>query len=92
MIDDGIPADRRADLWVGGARLAPSTGKYRPVLDPSTGLSLGDVAVGSADDARAAVDAAEAVRESWGGTPGHRRAAILYTLATRLRDDRETMA
>ncbi|MCI4320981.1 MAG: aldehyde dehydrogenase family protein [Thermoplasmata archaeon] len=92
MIDDGIPADRRADLWVGGARRAPSTGTYRPVIDPSTGLSLGDVAVGSADDARAAVEAAEAVRESWGGTPGHRRAAILYTLATRLRDDRETMA
>jgi succinyl-CoA reductase len=92
VTDDGIPADRRADLWVGGERRPPSSGHYAPVLDPSTGEPLGEVAVGNSDDARAAVDAAESVREKWGETPGHRRAAILYNLCTRLRDDRETMA
>jgi succinyl-CoA reductase len=92
MADDGIPPDRRADLWVGGVSRPPSTGEYRPVLDPSTGRPLGDVAVGGPDDARAAVESAESVREMWGETPGHRRAAILRDLATRLRDDRATMA
>jgi acyl-CoA reductase-like NAD-dependent aldehyde dehydrogenase len=92
VTDDGIPEDRRADLWVGGTRHPPSTGQYRPVLDPSSGVPLGEVAVGSADDARGAIDAAEGVRERWGETPGHRRAAILQDLAARLRADRETMA
>ncbi|HXQ94854.1 MAG TPA: aldehyde dehydrogenase family protein, partial [Thermoplasmata archaeon] len=87
MTDDGIPDGRRADLWIGNAALPPSTAEYRPVLDPSTGGALGDVAVGSADDAKTAVDSAEAAREAWGETPGHRRAAILYDLATRLRAD-----
>ncbi|MCI4370035.1 MAG: aldehyde dehydrogenase family protein, partial [Thermoplasmata archaeon] len=91
-MDDGIPSDRRADLWVGGTSRPPSTAEYRPVLDPSTGAPLGEVAVGSSDDARAAVEAAEATRATWGETPGHRRAAILLALSTRLRDDRETMA
>jgi acyl-CoA reductase-like NAD-dependent aldehyde dehydrogenase len=90
--DDGVPADRRADLWVSGSFRPPSTGTYRPVVDPSTGEKIGDVAVGSADDAKAAVEAAEGAREVWGETPGHRRAAILYNLTTRLREDRETMA
>lgn len=92
MTDDGIPTDRRADLWIGGTRRPPSTGTYRPVIDPSNGREIGQVAVGSADDARAGVEAAESVREAWGDTPGHRRAAVLYNVATRLREDRETMA
>jgi acyl-CoA reductase-like NAD-dependent aldehyde dehydrogenase len=92
VTDDGIPSDRRADLWVGGDRRPPSGGAYAPVVDPSTGRPLGEVAVGNSDDARAAVDAAESVREAWGETPGHKRAAILYNLSTRLREDRETMA
>ncbi|MFI5414270.1 MAG: aldehyde dehydrogenase family protein [Candidatus Lutacidiplasmatales archaeon] len=92
MTDDGIPADRRADLWVDGSRRPPSSGTYAPVVDPSTGTALGEVAVGNSDDARMAVESAESVRELWGETPGHRRAAILYNLCTRLRDDRETMA
>jgi succinyl-CoA reductase len=91
-MDDGVPPDRRADLWVGGAFRPPSTAEYHPVLDPSTGTALGEVAVGSADDANAAVEAAEATREAWGETPGHRRAATLFALSVRLHDDRETMA
>jgi succinyl-CoA reductase len=92
VTDDGIPAGGRADLWVGGSSRLPSSGTYSPVLDPSTGMPLGEVAVGNADDANAAIESAESVREMWGETPGHRRAAILGALATRLREDRETMA
>jgi succinyl-CoA reductase len=92
VTDDGLPADRRADLWIAGERRRPSTGEYRPVLDPSTGQTLGEVAVGNSDDARAALAAAESTRESWGETPGHRRSAILLALSVRLREDRETMA
>ncbi len=70
----------------------PSSKSYRPVIDPSTGRPLGEVAVGTADDAARAVEAADAVAERWGTTPGHARARILRALADRLEQDREEMA
>ena len=50
------------------------------------------MAVGGADDARAAVESAQERSERWGSTPGHERARILRAVAQRLRDDREGMA
>lgn len=83
---------RRVELYVQGAWRPPHSGRYAPVTDPSTGTPFGEVAVGDPEDALAAVDAAEAVAESWGSTPGHARARILREVARRLRDDREGMA
>jgi succinyl-CoA reductase len=77
---------------IGGEWRPPSSGQYVPVTDPSTGRTLGEAPVATADEARAAVEAAAAVEESWGATPGHVRAKILRAAANRLRDDRETMA
>ncbi|MCI4360389.1 MAG: aldehyde dehydrogenase family protein, partial [Thermoplasmata archaeon] len=53
---------------------------------------MGRVAVGAADDAKAAVDAASGVAEAWGSTPGHERARLLRAIASRLASDREGMA
>ena len=72
--------------------MPPSTGRWRPVVDPSTAQPIGEVAVGGADDARAAVDAAAEVEESWGETPGHERARLLREVARRIAADREVMA
>ena len=88
----GVPGGGRGALLIGGEWRPPSSGKYVPVTDPSTGRSLGEAPVATADEARAAVEAAAAVEESWGATPGHVRAKILRAAASRLRDDRETMA
>jgi succinyl-CoA reductase len=88
----GIPGGGRGALLIGGEWRPPATGKYVSVVDPSTGHPIGEAPVASSDDARAAVDAAAAVEDSWGATPGHVRAKILRTVAGRLRDDRETMA
>jgi succinyl-CoA reductase len=82
----------RGRLWVGGSWRPPSGGEYAPVIDPSTGERLGEAPVATADDARAAVEAAAATEESWGTTPGHERARILRAAAERLRQDREGMA
>ena len=87
-----MPYDGRATLFLNGERREPTGRQYRPVIDPSTGRTIGEAAVGTVADARAAVDAAAAVEESWGATPGHRRAAILRTVAERIRADRETLA
>ncbi len=88
----GIPAGGKGSLFIGGEWRPPNGGKYRSVVDPSTGQSIGEAPIASADEARAAVDAAAAVEESWGANPGYLRARILRTAAERLRADRETMA
>jgi len=88
----GIPSGGRGALFIGGEWRPPASGKYAPVIDPSTGRSLGEAPIASADEARAAVDAAVAVEESWGATPGHLRAKILRATSVRLKDDRETLA
>jgi succinyl-CoA reductase len=88
----GVPTGGRGSLFIGGEWRAPESGRYSNVVDPSTGLTIGEAPVATADEARAAVEAAVAVEESWGVTPGHTRAKILRAAAARLRDDRETMA
>jgi acyl-CoA reductase-like NAD-dependent aldehyde dehydrogenase len=83
---------RRADLYLDGAPRAPSEGRYAPVVDPSTGAAFGEVAVGSVDDARAAVESAHAQEEAWAALPGHERARRLRGIRDRLAGDREGMA
>jgi len=89
---EGIPSGGRGTLLIGGEWRPPASGRYVPVVDPSTGRPIGEAPVASSDEARAAVEAAAAAEESWGATPGHVRARILRAAAVRLRDDRETMA
>ena len=89
---DGIPAGGKGALFIGGSWRPPGGGTYVPVVDPSTGAPLGEAPVASADDARAAVDAAAASEERWGDLPGHERARLLRAVAERLHSDRETMA
>ena len=88
----GIPSGGRGALFIGGEWRPPAGGRYAQVIDPSTGRPIGEAPIASADEARAAVDAAVAVEESWGATPGHVRAKILRATSARLKDDRETLA
>ncbi len=89
---DGFPPGGRGALFIGGAWRPPSAGRYGPVRDPSTGRVVAEAPIASAEEARAAVDAAADAEERWGSTPGHERARILRAAAERLRADRETMA
>ena len=91
-MSDGIPANGRGRLFIGGSWREPSSGRYAPVVDPSTGAPVGEAPMATADEARAALDAASAAEATWGSTPGHQRARILRAAAERLRADRETMA
>ncbi|HTZ61320.1 MAG TPA: aldehyde dehydrogenase family protein [Thermoplasmata archaeon] len=89
---DGIPASGKGALLIGGAWRAPSAQQYASVHDPSTGRVVGEAPIASADEARAAVDAAAEAEERWAEVPGHERARILRAAAARLEADRETMA
>ena len=92
MSGTGDPGPRRALPFIGGRTAEPSTGRFQPLTDPSTGASLGEVAVGGEEDARAAVDAAAEAEERWGSVVGHERARLLRALSDRLEADREAMA
>ncbi len=61
-------------LYIGGAWL-PGSGI--PVMDPSTASILAEVADASIEDARRAVDAADAAAAGWRATPARQRAEIL---------------
>ncbi len=89
---DGVPPSGKGALFIGGAWRTPAGGSYAPVVDPSTGRPIGEAPIASADEARAAVDAAASAEERWAAVPGHARARILRATAERLRADRETMA
>jgi succinyl-CoA reductase len=87
-----LPHGGRAEHLIEGRWRPPSSGEFQPLEDPSTGERVGEVAVGSVEDARAAVDAAVRVEESWGSTPAHERAKLLRATSARLAADREGLA
>jgi succinyl-CoA reductase len=89
---DLVPPGGKGALFIGGSFRPPASGRYAPILDPSTGRTVGEAPIASAEEARAAVDAAAEVEERWASVPGHERGRILRTVATRLREDREGMA
>ena len=67
--------------YIGGQFVAPKSGEYLVVHDPSTGANLAQVAQGSAADIEAAVAAARAASPAWQALDGHARARWLYAIA-----------
>jgi succinate-semialdehyde dehydrogenase/glutarate-semialdehyde dehydrogenase len=85
-----VLADVRTELFIGGRWRAASGGGTFPVDDPATGEVLSEVADGSVEDGRAALDAAVAAQASWAGTPPRDRGEILrraFELITARADD-----
>ena len=64
-------------LFIAGSWRDASNGDRFDVLDPSSGELITSVASATVDDARAAVDAAEAAGTGWAATAPRTRAAIL---------------
>ncbi|GAA3682566.1 NAD-dependent succinate-semialdehyde dehydrogenase [Nocardioides ginsengisoli] len=84
-----LPESRR-QLYVGGAWVPPSGGGRIDVLDPADGSVLTDVADGTLDDAKAALDAAVKAQDGWAATPPRERGEILrraFGLVTLHADD-----
>lgn len=82
------------DQFIGGKETPGATGARRPVLDPATNEPFASVAVGTRDDARAAMEAAErAFRESaWATDSGVARSQALWKLAALVEADAEPLA
>jgi succinate-semialdehyde dehydrogenase / glutarate-semialdehyde dehydrogenase len=76
-------------LYIAGRWRDASDGGRLEVRDPATDAVLADVASGTPEDARAAVDAAAAAARSWAATPPRARGEILrrtYELMVEHRD------
>ena len=86
--------ERAFDLFIGGKDVPGATGERRTLLDPASNTPLADVAIGTREDARAAMETAEkAFRESpWAQDDGARRAKALWKLAGLLEADAERFA
>ena len=65
-------------LFIGGEWRDASGGATLSVEDPSTGETICEVADGTPDDAKAAMDAACEAQADWAKTPPNERSEILY--------------
>ncbi|MGN6502306.1 MAG: aldehyde dehydrogenase family protein, partial [Pseudolysinimonas sp.] len=78
-----IPRERldttllRTQLYYGGQWRDGSTGETKPVTDPATGAVIAEVAVATAADVDAAVEAAHEAFRSWSKVPAPQRAKVL---------------
>lgn len=71
----------RYDHFIGGKWEAPASGKYFATIDPSSELTLSEVAEGGEADVAAAVSAARAALPAWSALPGIERGKMLFRIA-----------
>ena len=83
------PSLHAQGLYIGGKW---ESGQGIPVLDPSTGNTLGEVPDASIDDALRAVDAAEVAAAEWRRTPPRQRSEILRRWFTLMTERAEELA
>ena len=62
---DNLLANVPTDLWIGGKWKKSSDNSRFDVIDPATERTIASVASASVDDAKAALDAAQAAFEPW---------------------------
>ena len=87
VADPGGPATVVPCL-IGGEWVQPAGGRRVPVDNPATGEVIAELAYGTAADASAAADAAEAAFDGWSSRPARQRADVLRRAADLLDDRR----
>ena len=78
---------------IGGARRAfTADTRTQDVFNPATGAATGQVALGTASDVDAAVNAAQAAFPAWADTPPIRRARIMNRFLNLLNEHKDELA
>ncbi|MCI4357428.1 MAG: aldehyde dehydrogenase family protein [Thermoplasmata archaeon] len=82
------------ELFIGGASIPSSSGERQTLIDPANNRPLAAVARGHADDARHAMEVAQAAFEAswWASDDGARRGKTLFRLAQKLEERLEEFA
>lgn len=82
-----LPDDEnRVHSFIGGKFVAPASGSYLPILNPSTSAKIGTVGISAAADANAAVASAKAAFPAWSALTMKTRAAIVLKFHALVRD------
>src|SRR5512140_1808834 len=89
---ENLLANVPTDLWIGGKWRKASDGSRFDVIDPATEKKIASVASASVEDAKAAIDAAEAAFEGWAGRKPRERAEILRKAFELIMRDAERFA
>ncbi len=79
-------------MWITGAYTTGASGRVIEVHDPATEELIETVPAGNAEDATAAVDAAQAAFAEWRRTPAGQRAELLHEVANKLTATAEELA
>jgi succinate-semialdehyde dehydrogenase/glutarate-semialdehyde dehydrogenase len=89
---DNLLANVPTDLWIGGKWKKASDGARFDIIDPATESKICDVASATIDDAKAAVDAADAAFAGWAGRKPRERGEILRKAYELIMADAERLA
>src|SRR5215213_4102381 len=89
---DNLLANVPTDLWIGGKWKKSSDGARFDVIDPATEQKIASVASASVDDAKAALDAANAAFPAWAAKKPRERGEILRKSFELIMRDAERLA
>ncbi|MFL6106197.1 MAG: NAD-dependent succinate-semialdehyde dehydrogenase [Marmoricola sp.] len=90
--EDAVLSAVPKQLYIGGKWVDASGGAAFEVEDPATGKALCSVADATAQDARAALDAAVAAQADWAATPPNERSEILHRAFLALGEQADDLA
>ena len=79
-------------ILINGEWKESSSGETFQSVNPANKKLIGEFQKGTAEDVKAAVDAAEDALEKWSDTPAPKRGEILFKAAELLREDKERLA
>jgi malonate-semialdehyde dehydrogenase (acetylating) / methylmalonate-semialdehyde dehydrogenase len=82
----------RVTHWIGGQRVAGTSGRQGDVYDPATGQVARHVDFASTEDVDAAVAAAKAAFPAWRATSLAKRAELMFAIRELLHERREEVA
>ncbi len=82
----------QVDHWIGGARVAGTSGRSGPIFNPATGEQTKEVAFASVDEVDAAVRTAATAFPGWRATSLSKRAEIFFRIRELVRERREEIA
>jgi malonate-semialdehyde dehydrogenase (acetylating) / methylmalonate-semialdehyde dehydrogenase len=91
------PVEREESLarithWIGGERVAGTSGRSGPVYNPAAGRKSGEVDLASVEEVDAAVQAAKAAFPAWRAMSIAKRAELLFRIRELVHERREEVA
>jgi malonate-semialdehyde dehydrogenase (acetylating) / methylmalonate-semialdehyde dehydrogenase len=83
---------REIGHFIGGKRVAGTSGRFSDVFNPSTGAVQARVALASPEELRAAVENAREAQVKWGATNPQRRARVMMKFLELLNKEYDSLA